>query len=80
VRVHTFVRVDSVGQQLKLRVTDDDDFGKLLESEPKAVNHEMVEDRPVLTASTRELQAFVAKYADDERLFSEEVTLTKKDK
>jgi len=79
-RVHTFVRVDSIGAQLQMRLTDDEKFEKLLEAEPKAVKHEMVEDRPVLTASTKELQAFVTKYADDARLFPNEVKLTKKEK
>jgi hypothetical protein len=49
-------------------------------AEPNAVRHEMVEDRPVLTASTSELRAFVTKYAGDERLFPSEVTLTRKEK
>jgi len=79
-RVHTFVRVDSIGAQLQMRLTDDEKFEKLLEAEPKAVKHERVDDRPVLTASTKQLQAFVTKYADDERLFPNEVTLTKKEK
>ena len=78
-RVHTFVRIDSVGEQLVLRLTDDEQFGKLIEAEPKAVEHEMIEDRPVLTAPTEQLRAFVAKYADDERLFPNEVTLTRKE-
>ena len=32
----------------------------------------------ILTASTEELQAFVLKYADDRRVFSEEIKLTRK--
>ncbi len=79
-RVHTFVKVDSLGDQLKVRLTDDDGFKKLLEAEPKAVKHDVVDDHPVLTAATDELQAFVAKYADDDRLFANEVTLTRKSK
>ncbi len=78
--VHSFVRVSSIGDQLRLRLTDDEGFKKLLEAEPKVVKYDVIDDRPVLTASTEELQAFVAKYADDERLFPSEVTLTRKSK
>jgi len=79
-RVHTFAKVDSVGDELKLRLTDDDEFEKLVEAEPTAVKYAMVEDRPVLTASTQELRAFIAKYADDERLFATELVLPRKEK
>jgi len=80
VPAHTFVRVEFVGDRLKLRLTDDEDFKKLLEAEPNAVRFTEVDDRPVLTASTEELHAFVVKYADDERLFSNERTLMRKGK
>ena len=79
-RVHTFVRLDLTGDQLKIRLTDDEAFKKLIEAEPKAVKHDTIDDHPVLTASTEELQAFVTKYADDERLFPNELVLTQRDK
>ena len=50
---------------------------KLLKEEPGAVKHELVEDGIILTASTEQLQQFVLKYADDERVFSEETILTR---
>jgi hypothetical protein len=78
--VHSFVKVSSIGDPLRIRLTDDDGFKKLLQADPKAVKYDMIDDRPILTASTEELQAFVAKYADDERLFPSEVTLTRKSK
>ncbi|MCL5281604.1 MAG: hypothetical protein M1376_17030 [Planctomycetes bacterium] len=78
--VHSFVRVSSIGDQLKIRLTDDDGFKKLVQADPKVVKHDVLDDRPILTASTEELQAFVAKYADDERLFPGEVTLTRRSK
>jgi hypothetical protein len=78
--VHSFVRVNSIGDQLKIRLTDDEGFKKLLEAEPKAIQYDTIDDRPVLTASTAELQAFMAKYADDERLFPSDLTLTRKSK
>ena len=79
-RIHTFARVIFVGDQVKIRLTDDEAFKKLLEAEPKAIPHDVVDNLPVLTASTAELQAFVTKYADDERLFPSDLTLTRKSK
>ncbi len=78
VPVHTFIRVDSIGEQLAIRVTDDDRFEELVQADPKAVKYESVDERPVLTASTKELQAFVAKFAGDERLFPNDLTLQRK--
>jgi hypothetical protein len=78
--VHTFIKVDSLGEQLVLRVTDDERFKELAQAEPAVVKHEMMDDRPVLTASTRELQEFVTKFAGDERLFPNDLTLSRKAK
>ena len=78
VPVHTFVRVSAIGDQLKVRLTDDEEFKKLLKAQPKAVRFDMIDDRPVLTAPTADLQTFFAKYADDERLFPSDLTLTRK--
>ncbi len=76
--VHTFIRVDSIGAQLVIRLTDDDRFKELVQAEPAAVKHEVVDDHPVLTAATEELQAFMAKYAGDDRLFPNDLTLSRK--
>ena len=51
---------------------------EFLEEHPDAVEHILVEDRIVLTASTKELQAFILKYADDEKLFPGDITLERK--
>ena len=69
VPVHTFLKIDSI-EPLKMRLTDDDLMEELLEEDPNAVKHAVLEeDRVVLTAPTKELQAFVLKYADGEKLF-----------
>jgi hypothetical protein len=78
VPAHTFIKIDSIGPELKMQLTDDEEMETLLKEDPNAVKHEIVEGKPVLTASTKELQAFVLKYADDERLFSEEIVLSRK--
>jgi hypothetical protein len=70
--VHTFLIIDSIEPQLKMRITDDGKFKELLEAEPNAVRHTIGEDNILITASTKELQAFVLKYADDDRVFTSE--------
>lgn len=76
VPVHTFLKVDSIEPTLQMRLTDDDKMEELLKEDPNAVQHAVLGDeRLVLTASTKELQAFVLKYADDERLFGDPIVL-----
>jgi len=75
---HSFVIIDSIEPQLKLRWTSEDKMEEIFKENPDAVKHTSVEDRLVLTASTKELQTFVLKYADDDRLFPTEAVLTRK--
>jgi len=75
---HSFVIIDSIEPQLKMRQTVSDDMKELLEEDPNVVKHELVEDRIILTASTKELQAFVLKYAYDIRVFPAKIVLTRK--
>ena len=72
---HTFIKIDSIEPQLKMRLTNDDKMEKLLKEDPNAVKHMSIENRLILTASTKELQAFVLKYADDNRVFTDEIVL-----
>jgi hypothetical protein len=76
---HTFIKIDSIDPNLTIRLTDDGEMNKLFEQDPNAVEHTLIEDKkPVLTASTEKLQAFVLKYADDSRVFTKEDVLTRK--
>ena len=77
--IHTFIKINGIEPELKLQLTDDDELKKLLKENPNSIEHTSIEDKFVLTASTKELQAFVLKYADDSRVFTEEVTLTRKE-
>ena len=64
---------------LKLRLTGAEEFEKLLEQDPNAVKHEKLEnDAIILTASTRQLQEFVLKHADDKRLFTDATVLLRR--
>ena len=75
---HTFVKVDSIEPQLKLRLTLESKIEELLKENPSVVEHTSAGERIVLTGSTKKLQAFVLKYADDERVFIDQVTLSRK--
>ncbi len=74
--IHVFVRVNSIGDQVKIHLPEDDGLKKLLKAEPKAVKYDTFGKEPILAASTEELQAFMAKYGD-ERLFPYDLTLRK---
>jgi len=75
---HTFIKVGAIEPQLKLQLTIESKMEELLKENPNAIKHTLIEDRLILTASTKELQAFIMKYADDERLFVDEVALDRK--
>ena len=74
---HTFLRIDSIEPQLKIRLTLESEMKDLLKEEPNAIKHTFVGDRLVLTAATKELRAFVLEYADDKRLFTGDVALVR---
>ena len=78
VRVHMFYKVDFSDDQLTLWSTDDKALKELLVAEPNAVRYEVVEKQTILTASTKELQEFVTKFANDERLFAHDLPLIRK--
>ena len=76
---HTLVRIDSAEPRLKMRLMLETQLKKLLEEDPDAIAHVTVEDRPILTASTKELQAFALKYADGDKLFTDEIVLQRRE-
>ena len=75
---HTFIRVNSVEPQLKMLLTDDEKMKEFLKADPNAIKHDFLDNSPILTASTKELQAFVLQYADDSRVFTEAMVLSRK--
>ena len=79
VPVHTFVKIDSVVPRLKIRLMlVETQMQKFLEENPGSIAHVAIEDRLILTASTKELQAFVLKYADGDKVFTDEIVLERK--
>lgn len=78
VRAHTFLKVNLSGNRLTLWVTDDEKMSALLDARPSPLAFESVDDRPILTASSKDLQGFISKYANDDRVFADEIILERK--
>ncbi len=75
---HTFLKVESIGPQFKMKLTTESKLKELLEKEPEVVKHTIIqEEKLILTAPTKELQEFVIKYADDDMLFTDEIILNR---
>jgi hypothetical protein len=66
VPVHTFFKISQISPVLQMSVLKGEWLEELLKADPKAIRHEEVKDRVVLTASTKELQAFVLQHARTE--------------
>jgi hypothetical protein len=78
--VHTFMKVEQIEPTLKLRLMDVDKFTKRLEKNPQLLKYEVIYEasifekkqlKIVLTASTKELQDFMRKHANDSDVFGE---------
>ena len=76
---HTFVKIDFVGSRLKMWLMLETQLKKLLEREQDDIPHVVIEDRLVLTASTKTLQMLVLLYADSDKVFTDEIVLNRKD-
>jgi hypothetical protein len=72
--VHTFLHVKQIEPRLQMSFPDPDWLKELLEEDPGAIRHEVMEDDdagPILTASTQELQAFWLKHLTTEDAFGD---------
>jgi hypothetical protein len=75
VSVHAFLRVDEMGESLKMAACNPEWLDKHLKANPKAIAHLRQPNRILLTAETRDLQAFVMKHVEGEALFAETFTV-----
>ncbi len=68
---HTFAKVDFTGDEFSIYMFDSSFIEDLIKSRKVRLRHEKIgmDESIVLTASTEELRAFIAKYGDDDRLF-----------
>lgn len=75
---HTFMKIDSIEPQLKMRLALESNVKELITEDPNVLQHMTIGERLVLTAPTKELQAFILKHVDDDTLFADAVTLVPK--
>ncbi|MGA2232729.1 MAG: hypothetical protein ABSH22_17660 [Tepidisphaeraceae bacterium] len=75
---HSFVLVRQIDPTLVVSDMDMDWTKKFLTDNPSSVGHEMVDDMPVLTASTADLQAFLLAHLDANGPFSKTIELTRR--
>ncbi len=73
---HTFARLTKTNDALVLVAMDYEWLEKHLKENPKAIAHVFQDKRPILMASTEDLQKFVGKYANDEMVFKNQIALT----
>ena len=66
---HTFSRIWIEGNVLRLAMLDIDWLKEMIAEKKVDIAHERVDGGIVLTASTKELQEFFLKYADDDKAF-----------
>jgi len=67
---HTFWKIWMDGDILHINGLNHDWLKKMIDQKKIKIPHQVLEDRILLTASTKELQKFVLKYAEDTSTFS----------
>ncbi|MEO1021243.1 MAG: hypothetical protein AAFW89_01750 [Bacteroidota bacterium] len=77
--VHTFSRIRLDGNDLSIQFFEDSWLEDQIDNNRIRIKHESTEDGILVTASTKELQRFVNKYADEEDAFDDAMILTRKE-
>lgn len=72
---NSFVIVDSLDEQLVVRLTDNNKFSDFLLANPDIIEYQQQNDRVILTAQTDDLQHFALEQADTENLFANRLVL-----
>jgi len=75
---HNFLKLSFSGQNLKLVYFDHKYLERLFKERKIRIKHEKVGSDIVLTASSKELQQFMLKYAEDENAFHDSFELLEK--
>jgi hypothetical protein len=71
VPAHTFLKIEQIEPTLKMSLLCHGGLEDMLENNPNLIKHEIIQDRLVLTASTKELQKFMKAHANNEEIFDE---------
>ena len=69
--MHTFMHVVQLAPKLQLRVVEPEWLEEYLRKHPRALEHEIAGDSLLLTASTRDLQAFHIKHLKTEGAYGD---------
>ena len=78
IRGHLFLKVTQVQPMLRMSLLDGDWLEKMLKTKPRTLSHlEMEGGGYALTASTKELQRFVIRYADTESAWGKPTELAR---
>jgi hypothetical protein len=78
IATHSFARVDFEGEGIVIRLFDYEWLEKLFKERKIRMKHEKLSDGEIiLTASSKELQGFVHKYAEEEKAYIDPVYLNK---
>jgi two-component system phosphate regulon sensor histidine kinase PhoR len=81
-RLHQLIlaaKVSQIEPTLQMSFPDPKWLESHLKENPKAIRHEQIDDRVLLTASTQELQEFVCKHAETPGAFGEPSNLKRTD-
>ena len=70
-RAHLFLKLQIKAESITLAIMNPDVIEKMIEKNPSIIKHEKTEDRIVLTASPRQLQEFIKKYAATKDFFGD---------
>lgn len=68
---HIFMHIRSMTPKLEYAVMDPDGVKKMLKKDPSLIKHEVVDDGILLTAGTKELQAFLVKNVNNPKVFKD---------
>lgn len=76
--MHGMMHVKQVKPTLQLQMPNPDWLQEHLKEHPDAIAHEVVDDRPILTASTGELQKFWRRHLETKGAFGDPCSMTKR--
>jgi len=77
-RARTFFLVRQIEPRLRVSAMNPDWLKKYLQRNPAAIRHEVVDGRIVLTAATRELQAFLLEQATTQDAFGKPADMVRR--
>ncbi len=69
--VHTFLKLELLKDKVNVLTFDENKLLSLFKQNRIRLQHEMVDDYVLITASTRDLQKFIEKYSTNKEVFSQ---------